>query len=251
MLGREFDVTLLGRIAEVSDVDTLGRLDEAVRAHVLDAVEGVPGRYRFHHSLIRQTLYDELNTPERIRLHAQIGAALAAAHGADLDPIVDELAHHFFQAAPAGESERAIDYCLRAAERAHRLLAYEQSAGSTSAPCSCSSCTVRRTRCDALSCSSESGRRRRWRAPAPGRASTSRVPPRSRASSGARTCWRGCARLPRAGRDGNAGGTCRTRHARGRVARCWRRTVVAAPRGCSVAWSVRRPTRIRSQAATR
>jgi tetratricopeptide (TPR) repeat protein len=128
VLGREFDVPLLGRVAELAEVEVLERLAEAVRAHVLDEGDGVPGRYRFHHSLIRQTLYDELSTPERVRLHAQAGAALETLRGADVEPVLDELAHHFFQAAPLGESARAIDYCLRAARRAHRLLAYEQSA---------------------------------------------------------------------------------------------------------------------------
>jgi predicted ATPase len=128
VLGRDFDAPLLGRVAELADAGVLDRLAEAVRAHVLDEADAVPGRYRFHHSLIRQTLYDELSTPERVRLHAHAGAALEAACAADVDPVLDELAHHFFQAAPCGESARAIEYCRRAAERAQRLLAYEQGA---------------------------------------------------------------------------------------------------------------------------
>lgn len=128
VLGREFATPLLARVAELSDAEVLERLAEAVRARVLDEADAVPGRYRFHHSLIRQTLYDELNTPERVRLHARTGAALEEARGADVDPVLDELAHHFFQAAPAGESPRAIVYCLRAGARAQRLLAYEQGA---------------------------------------------------------------------------------------------------------------------------
>jgi tetratricopeptide (TPR) repeat protein len=103
------------------------RLAEAVRARVLDEGDA-PGRYRFHHSLIRQTLYDELSQPERLRLHGRAAAALEAACGADLDPHLDELAHHLFQAAPASDAVRAAATCERAAERALRLLAYEQAA---------------------------------------------------------------------------------------------------------------------------
>lgn len=128
VLGRDFDVALLGRVAELPETDALERLAEAVRARVLDEVDAVPGRYRFHHSLIRQTLYDELSTPERVRLHARAGAALEAVCGADVEPVLDELAHHFFQAAPAGAAAKAVDYCTRAAARAQRLLAYEQGA---------------------------------------------------------------------------------------------------------------------------
>ena len=128
VLGRDFDVRLLGRVVEIAAAALLEHLGEAVRAHVLDEVDAVPGRYRFHHSLIRQTLYDELNTLERARLHARAGAAIEAAYGADVEPVLDELAHHFFQAAPSGDPQRAIDYCWRAAARAQRLLAYEQAA---------------------------------------------------------------------------------------------------------------------------
>ena len=128
VLGRDFGAPLLGRVASLSHEQVLGHVADAVRARVLDEIDMVPGRYRFHHSLIRQTLYDELTTPERVDLHARAGAALEAAAGRDVDPVLDELAYHFFQAAPASHVPKAVDYSIRAAERARRLLAYEQSA---------------------------------------------------------------------------------------------------------------------------
>src|SRR6185369_10246787 len=67
VLGRDFTLPLLVRVAAVGDATALELLGEAVHARVLDVTD-VPGRYRFHHSLIRQTLYDELSTPERMRL---------------------------------------------------------------------------------------------------------------------------------------------------------------------------------------
>ena len=39
------------------------------------------------------------------------------------------MAYHFFQAAGAGNSDKAIDYATRAAKRAITLLAYEEAAG--------------------------------------------------------------------------------------------------------------------------
>jgi DNA-binding winged helix-turn-helix (wHTH) protein len=127
VLGREFTVPMLSRIAEPQDRADLEWLSDAVRARVLDETD-VPGRYRFHHSLIRQTLYDELGTPERVRLHARAAEALEASCGGDTEPYLDELAFHCFEAAPAGAAERAIAYATRAAERSRRQLAYEQSA---------------------------------------------------------------------------------------------------------------------------
>ena len=63
-----------------------------------------------------------------MRLHRRAGEALEAIAGADLEPHLDELAHHYFEAAPAGDVGKAVDACVRAAERSGRLLAYEQSA---------------------------------------------------------------------------------------------------------------------------
>jgi DNA-binding winged helix-turn-helix (wHTH) protein len=131
VLGRDFSTGVLARVTEQTQADVLEQLSEAVRARVLDEARGrdgdAPGSYRFHHSLIRQALYDEMPTPERVRWHARVGTALEAACGADLEPHLDELAHHFFQAAAADTSARTVDYCVRAAERAGMLLAYEQS----------------------------------------------------------------------------------------------------------------------------
>src|SRR6185295_5357705 len=102
VIGREFGVPLLARVAELPDRAVLESLASAVRVRAVDQLDDQPGCYRFHHSLIRQTLYDELSAPERLALHARAGAALEAARGADVDPVLDELAHHFFQAAAAG-----------------------------------------------------------------------------------------------------------------------------------------------------
>ena len=48
--------------------------------------------------------------------------------GPDLDPHLPQLAHHFAQAAPVEQPERAIDFALAAARRADRLLAWEEAA---------------------------------------------------------------------------------------------------------------------------
>ena len=39
-----------------------------------------------------------------------------------------ELAHHFFEAAPGGDVDKALEYAQRAGERALKLLAYEEAA---------------------------------------------------------------------------------------------------------------------------
>ena len=129
VLGREFDVNVLERMAELARERLLELLDEAVGARILTEPSGAAGRYSFSHTLIRETLYDELTMPLRVRRHRRAGEVLEDLHRADLDPCLPELAHHFFQAAPGGDAERAVRYATRAAERARQLLAYEEAAG--------------------------------------------------------------------------------------------------------------------------
>jgi DNA-binding winged helix-turn-helix (wHTH) protein len=128
VVGREFDLGVLERVGDVGAERLLEILDEAVAARLLAAVPGRPGSYRFSHGLVRETLYEELSLPLRIRLHRRVGAVLEELHGADPAPHLAELAHHFFQGAPGGDAEKAYAYALRAAERALELLAYEESA---------------------------------------------------------------------------------------------------------------------------
>ncbi|HEY5638420.1 MAG TPA: protein kinase, partial [Dehalococcoidia bacterium] len=124
-----FSWELLLAVSEEEEDRLLDLLDEALRALVIrERKNGTAGTYEFTHALIRQTLYGELNTPRRVRLHRQIGEAMERAYGANLEPHLAELAHHFFQAAPGGDVDKAINYAVRAAERALSQTAYEEAA---------------------------------------------------------------------------------------------------------------------------
>jgi tetratricopeptide (TPR) repeat protein len=131
VIGREFRVNVLEAIARLPDGRVLERLQEALDARILVDAPGAEspppiGRYAFSHTLIRETLYEELSGPERVRLHRRVGEALEAVYGADVGAHLPELAHHFHQAAPGGDVERAVSYAERAARKAHELLASEE-----------------------------------------------------------------------------------------------------------------------------
>jgi len=124
-----FSYDLLARVGEADEDALLDALDEALRARlVVERKEAGRGVYEFSHALTRQTLYGELSTPRRVRLHRQIGEALEEIHAASPEPHLGELAYHFFQALQAGEAEKATSYSRRAAERALSLMAYEEAA---------------------------------------------------------------------------------------------------------------------------
>jgi class 3 adenylate cyclase len=120
----------LKAITGESEPALLDLLDEALAAQLIQERRGDhAGTYDFTHALIRQTLYGELSTPRRVLLHRQIGRALEEVHADNLEPHLAELAHHFYEAAPGGDVDKAIDYARRAGDRAVALLAYEEAAG--------------------------------------------------------------------------------------------------------------------------
>ena len=129
VIGREFSLDALEPLSEISGDQLLELLDEAMAARVINELPQAVGQYSFVHALIRETLYDEISTARRVRFHRRIGEALEKLYGNSPDSHLTELAYHFFQASPAGNSDKAIDYAIRAAKRAISLLAYEEAAG--------------------------------------------------------------------------------------------------------------------------
>jgi len=112
---------------DVPEAQLLDLLEEALAAQLIaERKEEGAGRYDFTHALIRQTLYEELSTPRRVLLHRQIGEALEGLYAANVEPHLAELAHHFYQAAPGGDGEKAIDYARRAGDRAASQFAHEE-----------------------------------------------------------------------------------------------------------------------------
>ena len=126
VIGREFRLDTLQRVCELEDAELDGALSEAVDSGVVIERPATIGAYAFAHGLIREALYDDLGPQRRSLLHRAAGLALEELYAADPEPHVSELAHHFFVAATAGELAKAIDYSVRAGERALSLVAYEE-----------------------------------------------------------------------------------------------------------------------------
>jgi ATP/maltotriose-dependent transcriptional regulator MalT len=124
VIGREFAIDVLMRAGQPRAEETvLEALDEAIAARIVE--ESGPGLYQFTHALVRITLYDELRTGQRRRLHHAVGEAIEAVHRRDTRPVLADLAHHFRTAGLGGDAERAVDYATRAGQNADAALAFE------------------------------------------------------------------------------------------------------------------------------
>jgi tetratricopeptide (TPR) repeat protein len=126
VLGKEFTLEVLGRILQQPAVEVLESLRDGLAARVIIEVAREPGRFRFSHSLVRETMYEHLGPAERVRLHRAAGESLEELYAADPEPHLAELAYHFFEAAPSGDVDKAVDYARRAGERAVAQVAYEE-----------------------------------------------------------------------------------------------------------------------------
>jgi tetratricopeptide (TPR) repeat protein len=126
VVGREFDLALVGPACDLPAEGVLGALSEAVALGVVAVDPGAVGGYRFSHALIREVLYDRLPIPVRMQLHRRIGEAIELLYGTGSAAHIAELARHFAEVASAGESAKALAYARRAGERAMAMHAYEE-----------------------------------------------------------------------------------------------------------------------------
>jgi AAA ATPase domain len=129
VVGREFNLRVLERTSGLSVARLLDVLAEAEDAGVIAEDPAVPRRYAFVHELVRETLYDDLAAAKRLELHRTIGGVLEELYRNDLDPHLSEIAHHLALAAPVADVSTAVDYLVRAGDRAASLLAYEEASG--------------------------------------------------------------------------------------------------------------------------
>jgi class 3 adenylate cyclase/tetratricopeptide (TPR) repeat protein len=128
VIGRDFDLDLLERVSERPEDDLLSSLEEATAARIIIEAPDALDRYRFAHALVRDTIYDEIATSRRVRLHRRVGEALEELRAPDLRPHLSQLARHFSEAADAGGANKAIAYARRAGDEAIAQLAYETAA---------------------------------------------------------------------------------------------------------------------------
>jgi tetratricopeptide (TPR) repeat protein len=127
VLGREFTLDVLGELSERSTEDLLEILDEAAAARLVSDTPGVLGGIRFSHSLIRDSMYEDLSPSRRVRLHRRAAELLETIREGNPEHLA-EIAHHYFAGAATGDSTKAVHYARSAAEHALRRLAFEEAA---------------------------------------------------------------------------------------------------------------------------
>ncbi|MUN08153.1 helix-turn-helix transcriptional regulator [Agromyces luteolus] len=124
VLGQEVEVNELVALDEASADHTLGAMDAAVRAGLIESPREPGDRYRFPHAIARQAVIDAMSSGDLLRTHAHIAQTLEADFPTTPE-LIQRLAHHYSAARALGFGDRAITYLIRAAELSEHRYASE------------------------------------------------------------------------------------------------------------------------------
>ncbi len=128
VLGRDFDLPAAAAVAGLLHSDALDRIDEAVRAGVIEPAPTGAAGFRFTHALFREAALAALVPGVRARLHLRAAEHLERENEGDPSALLAELADHHHRALAVGDPEHASQAALRAAEQASRVGAWERAA---------------------------------------------------------------------------------------------------------------------------
>ena len=112
-----FAFEVLVAATELDDETMLDCLDETLSTGIIRPVADADA-YEFSHSLLRQTLYDELSPSRRTRLHRRVAQALERAYAGRETEVAAELAVQFHRSRSLPGGEQGVSLALLAAERA-------------------------------------------------------------------------------------------------------------------------------------
>ena len=118
IIGREFSLPLMARLLEQGETALAMQAERLCGRGFLRPRP--PDRYEFGHDLMRRSAYEALSEPRRRLLHRQAAEALLADPGGAASGIV---AGHY---AASDRPWLALEHTLAAADRAARLVAYDE-----------------------------------------------------------------------------------------------------------------------------
>ena len=120
VIGRVFPHDVLAAVAMLDEASLEAALSRLVTAGLIYQRTLSGGlAYEFKHALVRDAAYQSLLKNRRQKLHARIADTLETRASEDVEP--ELLAHHYTE---AGRTEQAIDYWLKAGQRAMQRSAH-------------------------------------------------------------------------------------------------------------------------------
>ena len=128
VIGRQFRFDVLKMLSEgTTDGQLLDAMDEAPSARIIEELPDEVGFYQFTHAQMQETLIQEMSHTRAVRMHALIAEALEAHYGDEAKEHAAELVEHFAEAETVLGTEKLVDFCVAAGNRAWEQSAFEES----------------------------------------------------------------------------------------------------------------------------
>lgn len=129
IIGRASNPPLVARVSQVATPRVVEVLGQAADCGLMVSGGPTPWHYTFAHSLIAEALRRDLEVLPRLELHRRTAEALEQIHADELEPVIEELAHHSLAWAVVGDAAKGIAYARRAGAVAMGMCAYAEAAG--------------------------------------------------------------------------------------------------------------------------
>ena len=115
VFGRIFRPALLAEVAPATIDLTAVLASLAAQGYIHLERTQPEHEYSFSHVLVRDAIYLDLPNHHRVELHRRAGQAIEQQHAPELQPYVEEIAHHF----DLGEApQKAVEFLLEAGKKA-------------------------------------------------------------------------------------------------------------------------------------
>jgi DNA-binding SARP family transcriptional activator/tetratricopeptide (TPR) repeat protein len=126
VVGLSFEVEYVREVSGYDENAVLDGLSELLDRRMIREAAVGQFEFAFTHHLVQQTIYDGIEERKRLWWHRRVAGVLEQFSGPELDVRLGALARHWEL---AGDTSRAAQRYLRAAQRAFSLYAYDEAYG--------------------------------------------------------------------------------------------------------------------------
>jgi predicted ATPase/KaiC/GvpD/RAD55 family RecA-like ATPase len=125
-IGNDFTCEALGGVSGIEEAKLLELIEKLLKTGLVKhrVVRG-EDVCSFGDIIVRDVVYEEVSPFRRKKLHGVVGCALEKVYAKKLDEHLGELALHFLE---SGEKDRALNYFLKAGEKAQKICANNEAA---------------------------------------------------------------------------------------------------------------------------
>ncbi len=120
VVGEEFGSDVVASTIGLNRIQLLKNLSEIEKSHKL--IHSFEKKYIFDHAKIREVLYNGIMDELKQEYHRIVADTIAEIHRDNLDEVINELAHHYYEAG----DERAGEYLIKAGDMAKERYANEE-----------------------------------------------------------------------------------------------------------------------------